>query len=238
MNIVIIGGSQKIKDSASLLSANMLVDKIGLLYKQKISVKTYSIKNTSINLCRGCMNCFNKGLCKLDKEDDMEEVRKFMLSADYIIFASPIYVGSVSAYMKSFFDRCSSWMHTMRLIGKKSIIITSSSGNGTELVENYMRIVSSALGMRVSAILHIIATSVEDVYLEYNQDIIETAADYVVNKPDVSFNNTELNIYFNKLLKYAKYDILGEAEINYWKTTGLINCKNIDSAENLLKERA
>jgi multimeric flavodoxin WrbA len=63
--------------------------------------------------CDACGACFKTGACVI--KDDMDELYKLMDQADGIIFASPVYFGSVSAQCKAVMDR------TFALLGKHSL---------------------------------------------------------------------------------------------------------------------
>lgn len=54
--------------------------------------------------CQGCEKCSPKGKCILD--DDLTSVHNELRQADGWVLASPIYYGSVTGQMKTFFDRC------------------------------------------------------------------------------------------------------------------------------------
>jgi len=58
-----------------------------------------------INYCRGCLNCWVTGDC-IHKDDMVELLSKFRKS-DVIVYATPLYVFSVSGLMKNFMDRSS-----------------------------------------------------------------------------------------------------------------------------------
>jgi multimeric flavodoxin WrbA len=63
--------------------------------------------------CDACGACFRTGACVI--KDDMQELYKLMDQADGILFASPVYFGSVSAQTKAVMDR------TFALLGKRSL---------------------------------------------------------------------------------------------------------------------
>ena len=63
--------------------------------------------------CDACGACHGTGACVI--KDDMQELYKLMDQADGIIFASPVYFGSVSAQAKAVMDR------TFALLGKRSL---------------------------------------------------------------------------------------------------------------------
>jgi multimeric flavodoxin WrbA len=79
------------------------------LEKENITTELVSLANQKIRGCVGCMQCFVKKdrHCALQDEDStfINECINKMLTADGIIFASPTYVGGVSADMKAFIER-------------------------------------------------------------------------------------------------------------------------------------
>lgn len=58
-----------------------------------------------INHCLGCMSCWLRtpGTCAI--KDDMAHVLTKFIAADFIIFATPLYVYTMSGLMKNFLDR-------------------------------------------------------------------------------------------------------------------------------------
>ena len=48
--------------------------------------------------CDACSGCFKTGSCVI--KDDMQELYKLLDQADAVIWASPVYFGSVSAHSK------------------------------------------------------------------------------------------------------------------------------------------
>ncbi len=63
--------------------------------------------------CHHCGGCYKTGVCV--NKDDMQELYKLMEQADAIIWASPVYFGSVTAQMKAVMDR------TFSLLQKRSL---------------------------------------------------------------------------------------------------------------------
>lgn len=69
------------------------------------SVEKVFLKDKEINYCTGCGLCTErKGICS--QKDDMEEIKNKMISADVIVFATPIYFYTMAGQMKTFIDRC------------------------------------------------------------------------------------------------------------------------------------
>lgn len=67
--------------------------------------ETLYLKDLRIQECRGCYAChmLTPGRCVL--KDDMAGVTEKMLEAEVLVFASPLYVFSVSALLKALLDR-------------------------------------------------------------------------------------------------------------------------------------
>lgn len=70
------------------------------------------------------MHCLEKGTCSIN--DDMTEIRKAIQETDILIFASPLYWGSVTGLMKTFIDRLFFYYHPSNkplISGKKAVIV-------------------------------------------------------------------------------------------------------------------
>lgn len=86
------------------------------------------LKNTHLELCKGCCVCFMRGeeFCPL--KDDRERIGNAMHAADGIIFASPVYVCNVTALMKNFMDRFAYICHRPRFFNKYAMLVSISGG--------------------------------------------------------------------------------------------------------------
>ena len=67
--------------------------------------ETVYLKGKQINYCVGCFTCWTKtpGVCI--HKDDMPGLLEKMRPADVLVYASPLYVYTVTAQMKAFLDR-------------------------------------------------------------------------------------------------------------------------------------
>jgi putative sterol carrier protein len=63
------------------------------------------LKDKTINYCLGCFTCWTKtpGVCV--HKDDMPELLEKIRQADTMVYATPLYVFTVTAQMKTFMDR-------------------------------------------------------------------------------------------------------------------------------------
>lgn len=66
-------------------------------------VEFVSLKDKQIGFCRGCFACLGTGKCVL--ADDAVAIEEKVLSADVVVFATPIYYYEMSGQMKTLLDR-------------------------------------------------------------------------------------------------------------------------------------
>jgi len=98
----------------------------------------FLLNDETIKTCKGCVEiCHTKGKCYQD--DNFENIKQAMISADGIILASPNYVFSVSAQMKAFLDRCGLLFHCQLLNRKYSAVVVTAGGSDPTVVEDYLR---------------------------------------------------------------------------------------------------
>lgn len=67
------------------------------------SVEKICLYDKTIGFCRGCLSCQNTQKCIID--DDASVIVKKMLTADVIVFATPVYYYEMSGQMKTLLDR-------------------------------------------------------------------------------------------------------------------------------------
>jgi multimeric flavodoxin WrbA len=113
-----------------------VVESQGLATTEFIHLKDYRIE-----YCIGCEGCLRR-VHKLQKEvgfdvipvpvkgynctikDDMAVLHEKMLEADAIILAAPVYIATVPGQVKTFIDRCRTFVHDYRLRGKVAAALT------------------------------------------------------------------------------------------------------------------
>jgi multimeric flavodoxin WrbA len=109
-----------------------------------IEYEVIVLGNKTINMCRGCWACTEKGYCI--QKDDLNEIQDKMIACDLLILGSPVYVHSVSAQLKAFIDRVFIWYHLMKLMGKPAISAVTTARTGRKPTEKYLKLVLYALG--------------------------------------------------------------------------------------------
>jgi len=128
----------------------MMIDRLKEMDKD-ITAEVLTAGHVKIKSCLGCWNCMTKGICPLDKQDDMGMLKEKMLQADFIIWGSPVYTYSVSGQMKTFLDRLAAWYHQIRLAGQPGLTVTTTAGSGMDQVHLLLGLLLSAMGVKVVA---------------------------------------------------------------------------------------
>lgn len=66
-------------------------------------VEKINLYDKTIGFCKGCLACQKTGRCVIS--DDADRVAQMMLTADVIVFATPIYYYEMCGQMKTMLDR-------------------------------------------------------------------------------------------------------------------------------------
>lgn len=102
------------------------------------------ICSLEIRYCTACGTCYAKGECIHD--DDFPALLEKMLDADGIVFGSPNYINSVTAQLKTMFDRMADSIHCQHFTGKYGCAVSTAGGSMAEEVAEYMNGVLLSLG--------------------------------------------------------------------------------------------
>jgi len=71
--------------------------------KAGAEVELVRVSDKNIHHCDGCNACVRTGECRI--KDDMQDIYGKLLEADGIVFATPVYVWSMTGQLKIFLDR-------------------------------------------------------------------------------------------------------------------------------------
>ncbi len=141
-------GTRKGEDSNTYKFINTILKKC-TEKDNNINYEIITSNNYKIDNCIGCEVCFTHGVCSIQKNDEINKIKDKMLQADMVILASPVYAHNVSGDMKTFIDRISHWLHTMKLSGKYAAVVSTTSSNGHLTVINYLEKITTLLGMKL-----------------------------------------------------------------------------------------
>lgn len=87
-----------------------------------------TVRNKEIKPCDGCLSCVETGKCHL--QDDMQAIYPKILSADGIIWGTPVYFFSVTAQTKIILDRLYVFYTNRKLVNKVGGVISVASDKG------------------------------------------------------------------------------------------------------------
>ena len=117
MNIVILQGSPNLKGSTSILAENFTMGAEEAGHK----VKRLDLSKMNIKPCTGCVACGYEGPCV--QKDDNEILKKEILGADMIVFATPLYYYGMSAQLKIAVDRFCSYNSSLHAKHMRSALL-------------------------------------------------------------------------------------------------------------------
>jgi len=101
MRILALAGSpHRPSNSEALLQAAIE----GASASGEAEVESFRVADLNISPCRACGGCAQTGLCVI--QDDMQRIYPLLRGAERFLIASPIFFGSVTAWLKAVFDRC------------------------------------------------------------------------------------------------------------------------------------
>ena len=118
MKIVVLEGSPNKKGSSNLLAD---------CFKQGAeeaghSVEVVDTAHANIHPCIGCIHCGYEGPCV--QKDDVEMIREKILSADMLVFVTPLYYYGMSAQLKTMIDRFCAFNSSIQRKHMKSALLT------------------------------------------------------------------------------------------------------------------
>jgi len=96
------------------------------------------LKESNIELCKGCFLCVLKGREFCPLKDGLQEIDEKIGLSDGIVLVSPCYVYNVSWLMKNFIDRFAYTNHRPKFFTQKLLLI-ANAGSGMEKTLEAMR---------------------------------------------------------------------------------------------------
>lgn len=120
MKAIILFGSPR-KEGNTILPVQAFAE---VLKKGGCDVRTIYLNDLNIRPCQGCLACVPEGVCKIN--DDMKDIRKYIMESDLIVYASPIYWFAPSSQLKVVIDRSMAFLdseYNSRIKGKKAVTI-------------------------------------------------------------------------------------------------------------------
>lgn len=142
MNITVLMGSPRKKDTYRI--CKFIEETIS--EQVKCNFEYIFLSDYNILDCKGCDQCFTRGDDRCPNKDDVEIIKDKLISADGIIFATPVYAHQIPGRLKTLCDRLAYLFHRPILVGKPAITITATAGSGIKSVKDYMKMIAVGWG--------------------------------------------------------------------------------------------
>lgn len=224
MKILAIIGSPKGKESTEFEVLNDIQTNLNVLTD---TLDIINLSEMEITDSDGSGNEFYTGKSLLN--DDVHLIEEKMNEADVLILSSPVYAHAISAHMKRFIDRISYWMHLFKLSGKFGYILSVSSNNGNDKVNDYLRDIMEYLGLSIIGETSIRTADICD------ENALKSYSRYIYNQ--LKFNKAT-NISFEQEKKFNTFktkfslDTSDTVERKYWIENDMINYKSFEEYFN------
>lgn len=133
MKAVILFGSPR-RDGNTKQLVNIFTN---TLRERGNDVRVLYLNDMNIRACQGCLSCYAEGNCRIN--DDMKDVRKYIVESDVLVYASPIYWSAPSGQLKVAMDRCIAFLDAnmnSRIAGKKACTLLTCADDKAEMFES------------------------------------------------------------------------------------------------------
>jgi multimeric flavodoxin WrbA len=108
----------------------LLKEALAAASKTGAEVELFTVADKTIGPCLACYACNKDGICA--QKDDMQSLYDKMLTADGIIFGTPVYFYNMAAQCKTVIDRTNALGHPERNLHNKVggiVVVGASQGN-------------------------------------------------------------------------------------------------------------
>ena len=121
--ILLINASNRKKNTYNLLSQTS-----ELLKTQGFETEIISLKDYSLDFCKGCEICVLKDKCYVKDEADI--IMDKIIICDGLVIGTPVYLNNMTGILKTFIDRTCKWFHRTEVAQKPTILIANTQGSG------------------------------------------------------------------------------------------------------------
>ena len=118
MKIIVLMGSPNPKGSTSILVEEFRRG----AEEGGHAVKVIDVCHADVHPCIGCVRCGYEGPCV--QKDDVEAIRRKLLDADMVVFATPLYYYGMTAQLKTVIDRFCAYNSSLNSCHLKSALLT------------------------------------------------------------------------------------------------------------------
>lgn len=117
MKIIVLEGSPNKNGSTHILADCFRQGAEGAGH----TVEMIDVAHAKIHPCTGCIHCGYEGPCV--QKDDVEDIRRKILDADMLVFATPLYYYGMSAQLKTMVDRFCAFNSSIQRKHMKSALL-------------------------------------------------------------------------------------------------------------------
>lgn len=174
-------------------------------------IKVKNVNDYEICQCISCMKCFCGEKCVL--KDELYQIKSDFLNNDIIILSTPIYLNFISGSLKILFDRLAYWSHLLPLIGKKAILVITTSNSGVKQTEDYLELICAYFGLTVITTIVKTSKEIDELNYEVSELITNEAVERILNN---MYKSPKLEIVFNYYYNYYLNLIDDTKEKEYW----------------------
>jgi multimeric flavodoxin WrbA len=195
------------------------------------------LRKYSIEYCRGCLNCMKKGEDHCPLKDDIPMIREKMLNADGVIFASPVYIHTVTAPIKNLFDRMAYYLHRPCFHNKYALTVSTTELSGLKETLHYLAFPVKSMGFNLVGEIGVIANAFNEpgpYQDEITANIGQATRDFFQGMTTQAPVNPRLSdvIFFNKLkTKITIHKDRFPADYEYWQDRGWLDADYFYPAE-------
>ena len=120
MKIIVLEGSPNKNGSTHILADCFRQGAEGAGH----TVEMIDVAHAKIHPCTGCIHCGYEGPCV--QKDDVEDIRRKILDADMLVFATPLYYYGMSAQLKTLVDRFCAFNSSFQRKHMKSALLSAA----------------------------------------------------------------------------------------------------------------
>ncbi len=131
-HVVIINGSPRNGNTARVLH-----DIEEILRAEGIGTSLVHLAGLTIRDCTGCERCIRETTACVF-QDDAREILSQVLTADGLVLATPVYVGTVTGKLKSLIDKTAAWLHRPQTVGLPVLPVVTTAGSGRKRTLAYL----------------------------------------------------------------------------------------------------
>lgn len=180
------------------------------------------VTEKEIGYCTGCCTCYSTGRCI--NEDDYQEILDMILESDGIILGSPVYINSVTAQLKTLFDRMPDLVHCQMLLGKYGFSVSTAGGRNADRVCGYMNETLHIMGATTTGEAYAVLADGEEAFdeackkaYELGKDLVAAISEKRIYPEQEQFHD-EMHERMKNLVLFQKDEWTHEYE--YWKEKG------------------